>query len=335
MKLLVTGGAGYIGSVVTAHLLSNGHAVTVLDNLEAGHRAAVPAGVELVEADLLDADALGGALEAGFDAVLHFAGRALVGESMREPDLYWRVNTVGSHNLVRAMRAAGVRRIVFSSTCAVYGRMHRMPLAETSPTTPVNTYGASKLAVDHMLGFEAQAHGLGAVSLRYFNAAGADRGLGEDHRPETHLIPNALRAARGAIPALEIHGTDYETSDGTSVRDFVHVRDLAHAHVLALGALRPHKHEVFNLGSGTGYSVREVVDSVAQVIGREVPVVESDRRAGDPPILIASNERIGAALGWTPSTPLQEMIADAWEFLEAHPDGYAEPGATTDLPSSE
>lgn len=326
MKLLVTGGAGYIGSIVAQQLLAADHDIVVLDNLERGHREAVPEGARLVEADLRDADAVRAAVAEGFDGALHFAAYALVPESVAHPERYYRNNVVGSLNLLDALRAAGVQRLVFSSTCAVYGEPETVPIPETTPTRPVNSYGASKLAVDGMIGDECRAHGLGAVSLRYFNVAGASGHLGEDHEPETHLIPNVLRAAQGLQPEVNIFGTDYPTPDGTAVRDYIHIEDLAHAHVLALAHARAGEHRIFNLGSGDGYSVREVIDAVGRVTGREVPVREADRRPGDPPRLVAANAKIRAELGWAPTKSLTDMVADAWRFAEANPHGYAAAG---------
>jgi UDP-glucose 4-epimerase len=327
VKLLVTGGAGYIGSIVAQQLLGAGHEVVVLDNLERGHRAAVPEGARLLEVDLRDAEGVRDAVAEGFDGALHFAALALVAESVSHPERYYRTNVGGSLNLLDGLRAAGVQRLVFSSTCAVYGEPEVVPIPETIPTRPVNAYGASKLAVDGMIADECRAHGLGAVSLRYFNVAGASGHLGEDHEPETHLIPNVLRAAQGIQPEVNVFGTDYPTPDGTAVRDYIHIQDLAHAHVLALGHARPGKHDIFNLGSGDGYSVREVIDAVCTVTGREVPVREADRRPGDPPLLIAANDKIREQLGWAPRKTLTDMVADAWAFAQQRPHGYA--GATT------
>ncbi|HEY4278288.1 MAG TPA: UDP-glucose 4-epimerase GalE [Conexibacter sp.] len=323
MKLLVTGGAGYIGSIVAQQLLAAGHHVTVLDSLERGHREAVPDGAPLLEVDLRDGEAVAGALAEGFDGVLHFAALALVAESVSHPERYYRTNVGGTLNLLDAMRAAGVPRLVFSSTCAVYGEPEVVPMDESTPTRPVNAYGASKLAVDGMIADECRAHGLGAVSLRYFNVAGASGHLGEDHEPETHLIPNVLRAAQGLQPALKIFGTDYATPDGTAVRDYIHIEDLARAHVLALDGARPSEHRVFNLGSGDGYSVREVVEAIRTVTGLDVPVEEADRRPGDPPRLVAANAKIRSELGWAPEKSLTDMVGDAWRFAQERPHGYA------------
>ncbi len=326
VKLLVTGGAGYIGSIVSRLLIADDHEVVVLDNLERGHRDAVAPGARLVVADLRDADSVRRALAGGFDGVLHFAALALVGESVSNPERYYRTNVCGSLNLLEGMRAAGVPRLVFSSTCAVYGQPDEVPISESAPPRPANAYGASKLAVDGMISDFCLAHGLGAVSLRYFNVAGASGGAGEDHDPETHLIPNILRAALGLRPALEIFGTDYPTPDGTAIRDYIHIDDLASAHLLALRAAREGEHQIFNLGNGNGFSVREVIAAAEQVTGRTIPAIECPRRPGDPPMLVAAGERIRSVLGWEPRKPeLVEMIADAWAFSQANPHGYARP----------
>jgi UDP-glucose 4-epimerase len=324
MKLLVTGGAGYIGSIVAQQLLDAGHEVVVLDNLSRGHREAIPDGARFVEVDLLDADRVRDTLSEGFDGALHFAALSLVGESVARPALYYRNNVVGSLNLLDALRAAEVKRLVFSSTAATYGEPERVPIEETAPTRPVNPYGASKLAVDRMISDECRAHGLGAVSLRYFNVAGASGCLGEDHEPETHLIPNVLRAAQGILPEVQIFGTDYPTPDGTAVRDYIHIEDLASAHLLALDGARPGEHRIFNLGNGNGFSVREVIEAARAVTGLEIPVREAPRRPGDPPQLVAAAGRIRAELGWEPRKPaLAEMVGDAWAFAQSHPRGYA------------
>jgi UDP-glucose 4-epimerase len=322
VRLLVTGGAGYIGSVCTAVALEAGHQVTVFDNLSKGHRAAVAGGAQLVTGNLLDPAGLRGVLAAGFDAVLHFAALIVVPESVRKPELYYRNNLVGTLNLVDAMREAGVRRMVFSSTAAVYGEPETVPVTEDAPARPANPYGNTKLAVDRLLGDESAAHGLGAVSLRYFNVGGAHGGLGEDHHPETHLIPNVLAAAAGRAPAVELFGTDYDTPDGTCVRDYVHIADLAAAHLLALDSAAGGGHQVYNLGSGEGYSVRQVIDAVRRVTGREFPVVERPRRPGDSPRLVASSERIRTRLGWQPRHGLDDIVRDAWTWMTDHPKGY-------------
>jgi UDP-glucose 4-epimerase len=324
VKLLVTGGAGYIGSIVARALLSRGHTVVVLDNLQQGHRDAVAPEARLVVADLLDYEAVGSIVAEGFDAVLHFAALALVGESGTHPERYYRTNIAGSLNLLEAMRAAEVGRLVFSSTCAVYGQPDEVPIPESAPTRPTNAYGRSKLAVDWMISDFCSAHGLGAVSLRYFNVAGASNGLGEDHEPETHLIPNVLRAALGTNEFVEIYGTDYPTPDGTAIRDYIHIDDLAEAHVLALEATDRGRHRIFNLGNGTGFSVREAIAATQAVTGVAVETNEAPRRPGDPAKLVAASDRIRSELGWEPRKPaLEEMVADAWAFAQAHPNGYA------------
>jgi UDP-glucose 4-epimerase len=322
MKVLVTGGAGYIGSIVAQQLLAGGHDVVVLDDLSRGYRAAVPEGARLAEVSLLDERATRDALGEGFDGVLHFAALALVAESVAHPERYYRTNVVGTLNLLDAMRAAGIGRLVFSSTCAVYGEPDAVPMTEDIPTAPVNAYGASKLAVDKMIADECRAHGLGAASLRYFNVAGASGDLGEAHEPETHLIPLVLRAAAGVADHVKVFGTDYPTRDGTAVRDYIHVDDLADAHLRALGAVQPGRHAVFNLGTGDGYTVREVIETARRVTGREIRVVEEARRPGDPAALVASSERIRAELGWQPVKGLEAMVADAWAWHQAHPGGY-------------
>ncbi len=315
MNLLVCGGAGYIGSVVGARLVEEGHAVTVADSLVTGHEDAAPEGARFVPVDLLGDD-LKGLFEEAFDAVLHFAALSIVPESVAHPTLYFRANVGGTVALLDAMRAARVKRLVFSSTAAVYGEPDEVPIPETAETRPTNPYGASKLAVDQALRFEAAAAGLGAVSLRYFNVAGAYGRHGERHEPETHLIPLVLRAAAGESDGVKIFGTDYPTPDGTAIRDYIHVEDLAEAHILALEATRHPGHQVYNLGNGAGFSVRQVLDTARDVTGREIPALESPRRAGDPAVLVASSERIRRELGWVPSKPqLAAMIADAWEFV--------------------
>jgi UDP-glucose 4-epimerase len=315
VKLLVTGGAGYVGSVVVRALLAGGHDVTVLDNLSTGHADAVPDSVPLEVCDLADA---GKVLEPGgsgrFDGVLHFAAKSLVGESMTNPSLYWRNNVAGTRALLDAMAEHGVRRLVFSSTAAVYGEPDTVPIEETAPTRPTNAYGASKLAVDLMIRDQCVAHGLAAVSLRYFNVAGAAYGAGERHRTETHLIPIALDVALGRRAALDVYGTDWPTPDGTCVRDYVHVDDLARAHLSALEAAVEGTHLVCNLGSGGGASVREVVDAVSRATGHDVPVRETARRAGDPAVLVASHQRAKDVLGWQPALGLDRIVADAWQF---------------------
>jgi UDP-glucose 4-epimerase len=323
-RILVTGGAGYIGSVCAAQLVGDDHEVVVVDNLSRGHRSAIPAGAEHADVDILDAPALASAVaDARPDAVMHFAALALVGESVEHPERYWRTNVGGTLNLLDAMRKAGVERLVFSSTCACYGAPDSVPIAEDTPARPANPYGASKLAVDQMIGEHCVAHGLAAISLRYFNVAGASGEQGEDHEPETHLIPNMLRAALGTVEHVDVFGTDYETPDGTAIRDYIHVEDLARAHLLALEAARGGEHRILNLGNGNGFSVREVIDAGRQVTGLEIPARDAPRRPGDPPVLVAASQRIRDELGWEPRKPrLEAMIADAWAWAQAHPHGY-------------
>lgn len=317
MRVLVTGGAGYIGSVVCAQLLAGGHEVVVVDDLSTGHADAVPQGAVFHELPITGLDPVLG--DWNIEAVIHFAAKSLVGESVTDPALYWRNNVVGTVALLDSLRAFGVGRIVFSSSAATYGQPEQQPIREDAPARPTNPYGASKLAIDLALSNYAHAYGLSAVSLRYFNVAGAlhttgGKGYGERHATETHLIPNALRAAAGAGGPMKLFGTDYPTDDGTCVRDYIHVVDLAAAHVKALNVGGPGEHHIVNLGSGRGYSVREVLDTVRAVTGRQVPVEETDRRPGDPPVLIASNELAGSLLGWTPELGLEQMIEDAWRF---------------------
>jgi UDP-glucose 4-epimerase len=326
VRLLVTGGAGYIGSVVALQLLEAGHEVTVLDDLSKGHEAAVPSEAGFVRVDLLDAQRLTETLTGGYDGVLHFAALSLVGESVEQPGRYYRANVAGTLHLLEAMGAAGVPRLVFSSTAAVYGEPEEVPIPESDPTRPTNPYGGAKLAADQLIGFFAAAHGLSATSLRYFNVAGASGSLGEDHEPETHLIPLVLQAALGERENVRIFGTDYPTPDGTAVRDYIHVEDLGRAHLLALDAAdraEPGEHRVYNLGNGAGFSVREVVEAARRVTGRSIEAVEASRRAGDPPVLVASSDKIRAELDWTPEKPaLEAMISDAWDWMQKHPNGY-------------
>jgi UDP-glucose 4-epimerase len=320
MRVLVAGGAGYIGSVVTAELLANGHEVTVLDDLSTGHADTVPPEATFVAASLHESAPV--LADVRPEAVLHFAAKSLVGASQQRPEEYWHVNVGGSLALLEAMRAVDCRRIVFSSTAATYGEPEQVPIPEDAPARPTNTYGATKLAVDHMLTSYAVAHGFAAVSLRYFNVAGAAYGLGERHSPETHLIPIALQVAAGQREALTVHGQDYPTPDGTCIRDYIHVADLADAHLLALPAPAAGEHRIYNLGNGTGFSVREVVDAVRQVTGHPVPVEFGPRRPGDPARLVASSARIRTDLGWTPKHPdLLGIVRDAWEFAQARRDG--------------
>ena len=313
MRALVTGGAGYIGSVVASQLLDAGHEVVVLDDLSTGHRDAVPDAARFIEADL--AEAADTVLAEGFDGVLHFAAKSLVGESVEKPELYWRGNVVTAIALLDAMVAHGTPRLVFSSTAATYGEPEEVPIREDAPTRPTNPYGASKLAIDHAIGGYARAHGFAATSLRYFNVAGAHGHVGERHVVETHLIPLVLQVATGRRDVVRIFGDDWPTPDGTCVRDYIHVDDLAAAHLLALGAGRPGEHAVYNLGSGSGFSVREVVEVCRAVTGHPIPAVVAPRRGGDPAVLVASSAAATAALGWHPEkTDLHTIVSDAWRF---------------------
>ena len=323
MKLLVTGGAGYVGSVVAAQLVEAGHETVVLDDLSKGHEDAVPEGARLVEGSLLDEGFVRGTLAGGFDGVLHFAALSLVAESVEEPERYYRNNVGGALNLLRAMGEAGVTRLVFSSTAAVYGEPEEVPIPETAPAAPTNPYGNSKLAVDRLIGDVARARGLAATSLRYFNVAGASGRFGEDHEPETHLIPIVLQAAAGTRDSVKIFGTDYPTRDGTAVRDYIHVEDLGRAHLLALEASEPGRHRIYNLGNGSGFSVLQVIEAARDVTGTDIRTEEAPRRAGDPPELVASSDAIRADLGWKPEKPdLEAMISDAWDWMMKHPKGY-------------
>ncbi|MEU7425706.1 UDP-glucose 4-epimerase GalE [Streptomyces sp. NPDC040750] len=312
MKYLVTGGAGYVGGVVARHLLEAGHEVTVLDNLSTGFREGVPAGAAFIEGDIRDAAKW---LDSSYEAVLHFAAFSQVGESVVKPEKYWDNNVAGSMALLGAMREAGVRKLVFSSTAATYGEPEQVPIVESAPTRPTSAYGATKLAVDHMITSEAKAHGLAAVSLRYFNVAGAYGTCGERHDPESHLIPLVLQVALGRREAISVYGDDYPTPDGTCVRDYIHVADLAEAHLLALSAARPGEHLICNLGNGSGFSVREVIETVREVTGHPIPEVIAPRRGGDPAVLVASADTAREKLGWNPSrADLAGIVADAWDF---------------------
>jgi len=315
VKYLVTGGAGYVGSVVGARLLESGHEVVVLDDLSTGFREAVPDGAEFVRGRVQDAAQY---LDPSFDGVVHLAAHSQVAESVADPEKYWRNNVGGSIELLAAMRKTGVRRLVFSSTAAVYGEPERAPIPESARTAPTSPYGASKLAVDHMIAGECAAHGLAAASLRYFNVGGAYGRYGERHDPESHLIPLVLRTALGHRAHIDLYGDDYPTPDGTCIRDYIHVADLADAHLSALEKAVPGEHLVCNLGSASGFSVREVIESVHRVTGLEVPQRIAARRPGDPAVLVASAARAHDLLGWTPTrSELDRIVADAWEFTRA------------------
>ncbi len=318
MRVLVTGGAGYIGAVTVEQLVSAGHEVVVLDTLVTGHRDAVAPGATLATASVRDKDVVVELLrEHRIEAVLHCAARSLVGQSMEDPALYFTENVVGGIALLDAVREAGVDRIVFSCTAAVYGEPEKVPVRETFPTQPVNPYGASKLSFESAMGWY-KAYGLRSVSLRYFNVAGASEHYGERHDPETHLVPNILAAARGG-PPLTIFGNDYPTADGTAIRDYIHVLDLADAHIaaLALTAEMEPGQQICNLGSGSGFSVKQVLSAATDVVGAEIPHEYGPRRQGDPPALIASNDRAEEVLGWRPQRgTLREMIGSAWALLQ-------------------
>ena len=314
MHALVTGGAGYIGATTAAALLDAGHQVTVADDLSAGHRDAVPQGAEFIEVDVTDARTIDEVVgDGGFDACLHFAALIEAGESMRAPERFFRVNTAGSATLLEALLTHGVRRFVLSSTAAVYGEPERVPITEDDPLVPTNAYGESKLLIERMLAWHHRIHGLSFAALRYFNAAGAVPGRGERHDPETHLIPLVLQVAEGRRDHITLFGTDYPTEDGTAVRDYIHVADLADAHVRAVEQLDTHGTITCNLGNGRGFSVREVVEAARRVTGHPIPAEEAPRRPGDPAVLVASSERARALLGWRPQAPdLDRIVADAW-----------------------
>ena len=323
MKIFLTGGAGYIGSAAAAALLEAGHQVTVFDSLVTGHRSAVPDGANFIEADLGDHKAVFEALKAEpFDAVMHFAAFAEVCESMQEPGKYFENNVHNSLWLLEACVQAEVKRLVFSSSAAVYDSSDDL-LTEEAPLKPSNPYGQTKLMVEGLLDWYRQTHGIGYAALRYFNAAGALPDRGEAHRPESHLIPLVLQVALDQRPDVKIFGTDYPTPDGTCIRDYIHLTDLVTAHLLALDALEPESQMIYNVGNGSGYSVREVVETARNVTGHALPAIETDRREGDPPRLVASSEKIRAELGWSPEhAELETIISSAWEWHQSHPEGY-------------
>lgn len=325
MRVLVTGGAGYIGSVVTEELVNDGHEVVVYDNLVKGHREAVGSGARFVQGDLLDSATLRQTLkDNSIEAVIHMAAYSLVGESCEHPSKYYQNNVVAGLVLIDTMLECDVKKIVFSSTAATYGEPESQPIFETARNNPTNPYGESKLAFEHAMSWYERAYGLRSVSLRYFNAAGASEKCGEDHDPESHIIPIALQVATGKRQQVEIYGDDYPTPDGTCLRDYIHVIDLARAHILALGIFGEGKSRIYNLGcGGNGYSVREVIEMARQVTGKEIPARIGPRRAGDPAVLIASSDRIKSELGWEPRyQDLRVIIESAWRWMESHPNGY-------------
>ncbi|MFD2670382.1 UDP-glucose 4-epimerase GalE [Marinicrinis sediminis] len=330
MKVLVTGGAGYIGSHTVAALLERGEQVVVYDHLETGHREAVPDSALFVEGDIRDVQKLEQTMkDYEVDAVIHFAAYSLVGESMQNPGKYYENNVYGTKCLLEAMVRQQVKRIVFSSTAAVYGEPVQIPIHEDDPIVPTNAYGETKLTMERMMRWYETAHGIHFISLRYFNAAGAHASgeIGEDHQPETHLIPLVLQTALGQRSHISIFGEDYPTEDGTCIRDYIHVSDLADAHILALDALRSQSRSgIYNLGNGQGFSVKQVIETAREVTGRDIPARMEDRRAGDPAVLVASSEKARNELGWKPSrTDLREVLASAWEWHVHHPQGYASP----------
>jgi UDP-glucose 4-epimerase len=321
MKILVVGGAGYIGSVCTELLLNEAHAVAVFDNLSEGHRAAIDSRAEFIEGDLANFEQIRSALETFRpEAVMHFAASALVGESMQNPAKYFRNNISHGLNLLDAMIATGVNHLVFSSTCAIFGPPERIPIEEALPKNPINPYGESKLAFEKILRWYGDIHGLRFVSLRYFNAAGASENFGEQHRIETHLIPNVLKVALGKTQHVDIYGTDYDTTDGTCIRDYIHILDLSQAHILALKST---KSEFYNLGTGGGTSVREVIASARKITGHKIPVMEKPRRPGDPARLVAASDKIQRELGWRPKFQnIDSIIESAWRWHQKFPNGY-------------
>jgi UDP-glucose 4-epimerase len=333
LKLLVVGGAGYVGSTSVERFLEAGHEVVVYDDLSSGHAGSVPDGAKLVVGAIQDGGLLEELLADRVDAVLHCAARSLVSESMADPGIYYRVNVGGGVALLDAMKKAGVNRLVFSSTAAVYGEPRRVPIAEGDRTQPINPYGETKLAFEGAMRWFCAAHDFRAISLRYFNVAGATERNGEDHDPETHLMPTVLRVAAGHATHVQIHGQDYPTPDGTCIRDFLHVRDIGNAHLLALEATGEgdSSFEVYNLGSAAGFSVREVVEAARRVTGRAIPARPVKRRTGDPPVLVASSRRARRELGWQPRhSTLERMLTDAWAWREAHPRGYGQGVASSD-----
>jgi UDP-glucose 4-epimerase len=325
MKILVTGGAGYIGSVVAEQLIAAGHRVVVYDDLSTGHREAIPAEADFVKARMEDESALAGALSCGIDAVMHFAGLIEAGESMKRPGAFFRSNSANTLSLLEMMLRHGVKTIVFSSTAAVYGDPEEIPIRESSWLKPTNAYGESKMIVEQMLGWFNRAHGLRYCCLRYFNAAGATAERGEAHNPESHLLPLVLQVAQGKRESIKIFGFDYPTPDGTCVRDYIHVSDLATAHLLGLEALKKNDRLTYNVGTGNGASVREVVEAARKITGHPIPAIMEPRRAGDPAILVASSDKLTHELRWKPRfSDIEKIIETAWDWHLEHPEGYRE-----------
>jgi len=323
-RILITGGAGYIGSHAVRVLLDKGHQIVVYDNCVNGHKESVPENAELFVGDLSDKEKLNQVFKKyKFDAVIHFAAFIEAGESMKEPAIFYRNNVVNTLNLLETMTANGVKRIVFSSTAALFGYPDKIPIDEDTKKEPINVYGMTKLIIEHMLKDFEMAYGLKYMALRYFNAAGADFGIGEDHHPETHLIPIVLQVALGKRDKIMIFGTDYDTRDGTCIRDYIHVSDLVDAHILALDKLlTTGQSDQYNLGSGQGYSVKEIIDAAREVTGHPIPAEEAERRPGDPAVLVADSAKIKKELGWQPKHDLKSIISSAWEWHKSHPDGF-------------
>lgn len=324
MVILVTGGAGYIGSILAEELLKQGYRVIVLDNLRQGHREAVPPGAEFIQADITDYSALEGVFKGNkIEAVMHLAAETSVEHSMLDPGRFFRSNVLGGINLLEAMVRYGVLKLIFSSTAAVYGEPQTIPIEEDHRENPINAYGESKLMFEHLLSWYGKAYGLKYISLRYFNAAGASSKFGEDHRPETHLIPNVLKAALGQIDFVPIYGLDYPTRDGSCLRDYIHVIDIAWAHILALENIDKFSGQIYNLGNERGYSVLEVIQAAKEVTGVDIPTKIMPRRLGDPAALVASSRKVREELGWQPRFPeLEAIIVSAWKWLKTHPNGY-------------
>jgi UDP-glucose 4-epimerase len=334
VRVLVTGGAGYIGGVVSSELVRAGHEIVVFDDLSKGNREVVPAGAAFVQGDIADKENVEATIRKhSIEAVMHFAASIEAGESMKVPEQFFRNNTAGSLALLEAMLRTGVKKFVFSSTAALFGEPENIPIRETDTLRPTNAYGESKLLVERMLAWLHRIHGLRYASLRYFNAAGAAGKLGESHDPETHLIPLILQVPLGKRQSISIYGTDYSTKDGTCVRDYIHVSDLAQAHILALEALSERAPLIYNLGNGRGFTVREVIEVARRITGHPIPAIESPRREGDPAVLVASSEKIQRELGWKPRfTDLEAIVSSAWEWHKKNPNGYAKTHSEETVP---